>query len=146
MNRPHILRLLKIAFTVGCGILCLLLVVLWVQTYQQSQEWDLDEWMPTLFRIAGVYSVGGELKFAMYDGRIEWTGSLFAAHPPSSFYCTTDDGFTQVGSPHWFIILFSGILGVLPWIHWPRRFDLRTLLITTTLVAVLLGAIVHAIR
>jgi hypothetical protein len=35
-----------------------------------------------------------------------------------------------------------GTLALVPWIRWPKRFSLRTLLITTTLVAVGLGIVV----
>jgi hypothetical protein len=136
---------LRIAWSVAWGVVCLLLIVLWIQTYRHPHQWGLDEWMPTLFRIADVYSVGGELKFAMYDGRIEWTGSLFADYPHRSFYCTTDDGFTQAGAPYWFVFLLGAVLGVLPWIYRFRRFSLRTLLIATTLVAVGLGIILAVI-
>ena len=37
-------------------------------------------------------------------------------------------------------------LAAAPWIRWSRRFSLRTLLIATTLVAVVLGLIVYAAR
>jgi hypothetical protein len=40
------------------------------------------------------------------------------------------------------LILFG--IGVAPWIRWSNRFTLRTLLIATTLVALVLGLIVWA--
>jgi len=40
----------------------------------------------------------------------------------------------------WLVLLALLVCGALPWLHW--RFALRTLLIATTLVAVLLGLIV----
>ena len=33
MDRPRILRLLRIAFSAVCGIVCLLLIVLWVRGF-----------------------------------------------------------------------------------------------------------------
>jgi hypothetical protein len=42
--------------------------------------------------------------------------------------------------PSWFLVVFAATLATLPWIH--CRFSLRTLLIATTLVAVVLGLIV----
>lgn len=42
--------------------------------------------------------------------------------------------------PHWFFVMLLAMAANLPWIR--RRFSLRTLLITTTLVAVALGLIV----
>jgi hypothetical protein len=37
------------------------------------------------------------------------------------------------------IVVFIGGLAAIPWIPWSRCFSLRTLLLATTLVAVLLG-------
>ena len=48
--------------------------------------------------------------------------------------------------PHWFLAVAATTLAAVPWIAWPRRFSLRTLLITTTLVAILLGSLVIAAR
>ena len=42
--------------------------------------------------------------------------------------------------PEWMQFLLLVIL-LLPWVEWPSRFSLRTLLIATTLVAVVLGLI-----
>ena len=54
--------------------------------------------------------------------------------------------YRELTSPHWFSVAVFGILGTLPWLPWSPRFTLRTLLIATTLVAVVLGAIVYATR
>jgi hypothetical protein len=52
----------------------------------------------------------------------------------------------MVKAPHLFLMLFPAAMAMGPWIRWSRRFTLRTLLIATTLVAVVLGAIVYAVR
>ncbi len=46
--------------------------------------------------------------------------------------------------PCWFAVLMSATLTAVPWIRW--RFSLRTLLVATTLVAVVLGLAVWAVR
>jgi hypothetical protein len=46
--------------------------------------------------------------------------------------------------PHWFFVLLVPISGTLCWLPW--RFNLRTLLLALTLVAVVLGFVAHAIR
>jgi hypothetical protein len=46
--------------------------------------------------------------------------------------------------PCWFPVVLSAVLVVVPWIKW--RFTVRTLLIATTLVAVVLGLIVYVMR
>jgi hypothetical protein len=56
------------------------------------------------------------------------------------------DGFC-VAVPHWFLVAIFTTLAVLPWIrHLSRRFSLRTLLIATTLIAVVLGLVVYGVR
>jgi hypothetical protein len=47
--------------------------------------------------------------------------------------------------PYWAIVLPSAALASVPWIRWSKRFSLRTLLIATTLVAVVLGVVVWAV-
>src|SRR5687767_6734425 len=44
--------------------------------------------------------------------------------------------------PHWFAIATFASLAAVRWIRWSKRFTLRTLLIVTTLIALVLGAIV----
>ena len=48
--------------------------------------------------------------------------------------------------PQWFPVLLFATLATAPWIRWSKRFSLRTLLIATTLVAVVLGLVVYAAR
>ncbi len=48
--------------------------------------------------------------------------------------------------PHWIVALVAALVGALPWALKIRRFSLRTLLIATTLVAVVLGLAVWASR
>jgi hypothetical protein len=45
---------------------------------------------------------------------------------------------------HWVPVITALVFAVLPWIRW--HFRLRTMLIATTLVAVVLGLIVYAVR
>ncbi len=47
--------------------------------------------------------------------------------------------------PHWFAMLLSAAFAALPWLPWwSQRFRIRTLLIVTTLLAVMMGLAVHA--
>jgi hypothetical protein len=48
--------------------------------------------------------------------------------------------------PHWFLALVLAAVAYVPWLPWSNRFGLRTLLLGTTLVAVVLGAIVYAVK
>ena len=49
-----------------------------------------------------------------------------------------------VQTPYWFLVALGVILAAASWVRW--RFTLRTLLIVTTLVAVVLGLIVWLVR
>jgi hypothetical protein len=44
--------------------------------------------------------------------------------------------------PYWFLVLLPAAFTAIPWIHWPKRFTVRALLIATTLVAAVLGSII----
>lgn len=49
--------------------------------------------------------------------------------------------------PHWFLVLTAASLVAFPWLPWwSPRFSLRTLLVATTLVAVVLESVVYAAR
>jgi hypothetical protein len=50
---------------------------------------------------------------------------------------------TAIFAPHWFGILLFALLAALAAVHveWARRFSVRTLLVATTLFALLLGAL-----
>jgi hypothetical protein len=49
---------------------------------------------------------------------------------------------TRICGPHWFPVLLSAAFAAAPWFRRTWKFSLRTLLIATTLVAVVLGLIV----
>jgi hypothetical protein len=50
-----------------------------------------------------------------------------------------------VRMPYWFATSFATVLSALPWLlWWPKRFSLRSLLIATTVIAVVLGVVVWA--
>jgi hypothetical protein len=48
--------------------------------------------------------------------------------------------------PLWFVVSIVGVVAALPMIRWSNRFGLRTLLIATTLVALVLGLVVYTAR
>ena len=66
--------------------------------------------------------------------------------PPkqSSFKIDRSGGKLVIRVPYWFLLVGSSLMAAVPWLPW--RFTLRTLLIATTLVAVVLGLIVYATR
>jgi hypothetical protein len=163
MNRPRTFRLLRIAFSVVCGIVCLLLIALWVRSYSCIDSihgigYPKEIWCESL---------RGELGFLLlprYAGQPR--NISFTTRTPDRvpYYSTGlyDDWqvpfsaafgirWTFVGGfglviPCWTAVIFIATVATAPWIPWSCRFSLRTLLIATTLVAVVLGIVVLASR
>jgi hypothetical protein len=168
MLMPRYIRKLRIAFSVTCGIACVLLVVLWVRSY-----WWLDYFHgnvgPTTAHSTPGYLQSRNLFMATRQGR------FFIASSPvktKRLNITIRESLpndeeraillqenlglelndiqlpwltrNSVASPYWVPFILTATVAALPWIRW--RFSLRTLLIATTLVAVVLGLIIYASR
>jgi hypothetical protein len=149
-------RKLRIAFSAVCGIICLLLIALWVRSHYWNDVYAIHVGAYKL----GVQSVVGRLWFVRALNTVSFhqritnqtsrnrlieivradenaIGFYFGRpHPSSSDF--------RLSVPHWWFVVPAFVLAALPWIHWSNRFSLRTLLIATTLVAILLGLIVYA--
>jgi hypothetical protein len=140
-----------------CGIVCLLLIVLWVRSYWW-QDLIIGNISPHINGL-NLSSESGQIKYTDVR-RSDIAPSQFAIlsrrrdeifHVPSGFDTKVVAEFGvslvpaswSIAAPHWFVALISVGLGSLPWF---RRFSLRTLLIATTLVAVVLGLIAYATR
>src|SRR3954471_20686925 len=144
-------RKLRIAWSVMWGVAAVLLVVLWVRSY-----WWYD--------IRGYYSPVGSLSLESQHGKVKVYTAIGHARGGGFVGGTVYDkdnrngprlerwGFSHsllqpfdlyMAMPHWLPILLLATSGVVPWIRWINwRFSLRSLLIVTTLVAIVLGLIV----
>jgi hypothetical protein len=129
-----------------------LLIVLWVRSY-----WWVDV-------VSGYHSKLLVFGLGSERGNVgcEWMSNLTSifqvtewrarSYPPGNEHITqfvyhyTPQGATIIGMPSWILVVTFVALAAAPWIRWSNRFSLRTLLIATTLVAVVLGAIVYAAR
>jgi hypothetical protein len=150
MDRPRLIRGLRIAWSVWWGILCLLLIVLWVRSY-----WHMD--------IVAIPSPPDRFMSVSYYGRIYWSKVALgkaASKPGAVDSLSIQDDWTIVqqviddlfadGSSHsaghviW--VLGAGALAAFPWAESKWQFSLRTLLIATTLIAVGLGLAVWALK
>jgi hypothetical protein len=159
-------RKLRIAFSAACGVLCLLLIVLWVRSY----TWvDTARGALTETKALQVRSFQGQLSLNSYGDKNGWYwkwqsspadeleqrirelerrlgNTTSQAQPSFAFIRSRDRLF--VTAPHWLLVLLLCIPVTLMWITsartLPWRFSLRTLLIATTLVAVVLGLVVWA--
>ena len=114
-------RKLRIAWSVIFGTPCLLLIVFWNRSYFQNAN--------HFYSIP--YSATDKVLIQNWQGEL----TISLSSTPRA------DG---VSYPHSWPVLFLLIATALPWL--PSRFSLRTLLIATTLVAVLLGGIVWLSR
>jgi hypothetical protein len=152
-------RKLRIAWSVGCGSLCVLLMALWVRSYWQT---DMVTFPISSSRALGAQSYWASASLVILDSSY-WVDShnfrfeVSAADGGSSWkqVHTVFGGFAMtpapnscvITTPDWFLILLATALGGVPWLPWwSKRFSLRTLLITTTLVAVWLGFVVYMAR
>jgi hypothetical protein len=145
-------RKLRIAWSVGCGVACVLLVLLWVRSYW---TWDIVSYdRPPAF--VAINSLRGCVQFngAKNPSRnmdVGWRSTSKSIEGRFPHFATTF-GFAWLSSatsisvtvPHWLLISANFAIAFLPWLPW--RFSLRTLLIATTLLAVVLGLIVAVLR
>jgi len=152
-------RKLRIAWSVGWGLFCMLLVVLWVRSYWWRDYAHCPLHGDSKFFVK---SVSGRLSVAARnldvdpfglslppDWRIESTSRehipLYLTYPPQ-FAAGWDAYGASVTFPHWLAVFVSGGFAAVAWLHLPMQFSLRTLLIVTTLLAMGLGVVVYAAR
>jgi hypothetical protein len=160
-------RKLRITWLVGWGLLTVLLIALWVRSYW----WKDNLYFSTPGTDTVNYSDVKTIRFFSTHGRIgitnrqiNWPAHIRLEHSkfllPHREY-SDEHGqtstsmwfrimrwstFTEILMPDWFLVIGLCAVAIAPWIHWSKRFSLRTLLIATTLVAVVLGLIVYGIR
>jgi hypothetical protein len=157
--RPRFLRYWRIAFSAGCGLAAVLLMLLWVRSCWTCDSVIIpfsNSWRVGFGSLPG--SCGVEIsKINVYV--LRWNTnevdviSRSMPKPYSKFYTGIWGRFAYINSagpgiliPDWFLIGVAVALSAAPWIRWSNRFSLRTLVITTTLVAVVLGLIVWSIN
>lgn len=150
-------RKLRIAWSIVGGILCVLLIWLWVRSYWWQ---NVVIWQSTNNYVKAA-SLRGRVLFERVQYKVmsnKWTIASSRLSDQEDAY--QDENGQQVDSywfhimrykawnqyvvPDWFIVFITVCLTFAPWLRW--RFSLRTLLIATTLVAVVLGLAVWATR
>ena len=162
MNRPRLTTALRIAFSATCLIVCVLLIALWVRSY-----WCSDTvWGHLPPRISlSVNEICGDVIIKAGPTARDEEGGWAAESSELNDYlrialqshirANTSAGFGILDErpiswivflPIWSLMVLAASIGLAPWIRWSKRFSLRTLLIATTLVAVVLGLIVWAAR
>jgi hypothetical protein len=140
-------RKLRIAWSVGWGLAVVLLVVLWVRSYSfltTKQMLVTPEFRFYLHSVDGTVAI--QRMYRSFSGR-EFM-PMFRKSDMS--WLTTNAGIKikripgigieSVSVSYWLLTLGTIAIGIGPWLPW--RFSIRTLLITTTLIALVLGLIV----
>jgi hypothetical protein len=146
-------RKLRIAFSAVCGVLCLLLVVLWMRSYSRLDWLQVGESSvaSTSGRLLAneLFAMGGPPSSSRTMTQTEWTEKLSRhtfANNRVVIWRTSHGALIPMGVgnsiPYWPLVVVALTLLVIPWLPW--RFSLRTLLIATTLVTVGLGLIIYA--
>src|SRR5262245_57772750 len=128
-------RKLRIAWSVAWGLLAVLLCVLWVRSYW---AWD---WLSAPGVSFATYA--GSLYIELGD-REPWgitttdllSNTILVVHEETTLGFLVRPSSLYLGM--WFLVLMTTSAAALPWMRWSKRFSLRTLLIATTLVAVVL--------
>jgi hypothetical protein len=147
-------RKLRIAWSVGWGIVAVFIFALWVRSNSVcDQLWVRYRQSPD----SVLHIVSERGRFAFEPRYRTGIVSLYYEHHPVSDQSLGDPddsgrrpsglGFqvlrwgkqTDVLIPDWFSILNLAAIAATSWVRWSKRFTLRTLLIATTLVAILLG-------
>ena len=151
-------RRLRIAFSAACLVVCVLLIVLWVRSYFQRDN------------LAWTVGSTSELQIASYKGMVTYLSEPYSGNLPLGLFLWTQRirtsvpnlgeglvpakwgvGWMDMGRAtiiiriyYWLPTTIFAMLAAAPWL--PRNFSLRTLLIATTMVAVVLGLIVWSMR
>jgi hypothetical protein len=137
-----------------CGVPCILIILLWFRSYQWNDEF--------YFSVSRGHAIVGGSIMGHLTVKVRGTGRgrgpmkvLVRTDPANSvwpemagmlpkFAVRKEATDWALYTPHWLAVTVLAAMFVPTWIG--KRFSLRTLLLATTFTAVLLGAIVYAIR
>jgi hypothetical protein len=142
-------RKLRIAWSVGWGLLAVLLVLLWVRSFWHIDIIEIRKPFPAVALGSGLETT--LVRIYRQPMRSGWSFHSYSTrNQPKNedailgFSYVLSDYDLSITMPHWFVASFIAIVAVLVWFSW--RFSLRALLIATTLLAMLLGLTVFATR
>lgn len=156
MDRPQLIRCLRIAVSVFFAVVTVALCVLWVRSF-----WTVDIISVTSkngAELRDVMSGCGVISFHNWTplGR-RWAGGNWQRErmpvqrrwieqfqETRKFQLSIESGGWGIDLPYWSFVIAVCFASVIPWAR--TCFSLRTLLIATTIVAVVLGLGVWAAR
>jgi hypothetical protein len=149
MNRQRTFQTVRIGAAIACLLLCATFVVIWVRSYSWF-DWLIGP-LPRSYMFAAT-TQSGQLdllvsgpayrlslwELSSYPIQTEQSRQTSSRPLFSRFVCELVQGRLRVATPLWFPVLLSGALAALFGIR-TYRFSLYTLLVATTLVAIVLG-------
>jgi hypothetical protein len=149
-------RRLRIAVSVFFALVAVAFAVLWVRSYWRCDDvsWGISGGPGYKF-----ISLRGEVSgswFRSREGAVS-VGWRHATVAPDRLPQLSSSGHSQLLGfsfwmpylavvPHWFVVVLSVSIATAPWLSYSGHFSLRTLLIATTLIAIVLGLAVWAGR
>jgi hypothetical protein len=146
MNRARVFGFLRIGWSVGWGIVAVLWIAWWVRSYAVIDNVNFD--FPGKSEIQ-LFTTKGSFAVSLQKANLGWfwnspkTWLYDREYPgPLQFQFTHVTGCSTLRMPYWFLVSICAAIAASSWPHW--RFSLRTLLIATTLVAVVLGVIAYS--
>ena len=152
MISPRTAQTCRITFSALCGIAAVLFVALWVRSY-----WTGDCVTHSISGkgLAQIHSQKGHLIYTCDKTNLQPHGWKIETNTFSMILqMIAGDhvwgaGSTPTGDfrlvPHWFPVLFFAFLAPIPWLL-RHRFSLRTLLVATALLGVVLAVFLWLIR
>ena len=164
MNRLRLIRGLRFAVSTVCGVLCMLLIVLWVRSFIVKD--NLRRCNGTT--LINIQSYRGELGIGRwaFPKPIPWRWTVETIEildesskrlwspmkdlAPLSYIGVRSQTLSPLhlfAMRYWAPVTLFAALAILPWLSWLRwKFSLRTLFIATTLIAVVLGLAVWSMK
>ena len=139
MNRPRIVRWLRIAWSVAWGILCVLLIVFWVRSYYFVDNFSFPITDVRFFEIeslrgevsvftaeyvTGYYSpkYGRENPWDLRSHEVEWYHRKAQTNPEFrgafGFGINWSPPLYLVAASHWWCVLIASGVAAVPWIRW----------------------------
>jgi hypothetical protein len=138
-------RKLRIAWSVGWGVLAAVICLLWISSYVARTSFQV---LVTPTDRYYVHSLAGSLAIQR-EPRAFVSVEILPIHEDADYlHLKTNTGVLvlsdageifAVSFSYWLLQIAALLGAVVPWM--PRRFSLRTLLIATTLLAVILGLV-----
>jgi hypothetical protein len=161
-------RKLRITWTVACGIPCLLLTVVWMRSYWHMDTFDLKPpkcWVNACSLRGALTVILKREARTSWDAKSPWAVTSEKVSEDSNDWPTTLPpqrsvlGVATLAIPYAggmdlkvvaMPMLYPAMLTVLAaaaaWIQWARRFSVRTLLLTVTLLGLVFGLAAYAAR